>query len=124
MELRLGPSDIRKPHIELLAYCTAVRESKHRSIMHVRPRLTITNSEPMLPADKKEVRVNLLVPDLYFYLISSSSSIRKHFANQRQIIQQLPNFYSTVTSSYTGTGTARHTYSTVHRLSTGKQGCS
>jgi hypothetical protein len=84
-----------------------VRESKHRSITHVRPRLrlTITNSEPMLPADKKEVRVNLPIPDIYFYPISSSSSIRKHFTNQQQIIQQLPNLYSTATSSCTGTGT-------------------
>eukprot|EP01047_Picozoa_sp_COSAG01_P009379 COSAG01_NODE_383_length_17798_cov_351.422058_15_plen_127_part_00 len=43
VELRLGPSD---------GSCTlsCIRESKHRSIMHVRPRLTITNSEPMLPA--------------------------------------------------------------------------
>ena len=39
---------------------SCIRESKHRSIMHVRPRLTITNSEPMLPADKKGLRVNLL----------------------------------------------------------------
>ena len=115
MELRLGPSDIS---------CTlsCIRESKHRSIMHVRPRLTITNSEPMLPADKKEVRINPSTPDLYFYLISSSSSTRKHFANQRQSIQQLPNFYSTVTSSYTGTGTIGHTYSTVHWLTTGYTG--
>ena len=49
---------------------------------------------------KKEVRFNLLVPYLYqyLYLTSSSSSIRKHFANQQQIIQQLPNLYCTATS--------------------------
>jgi hypothetical protein len=100
VELRLGPSDIS---------CTlsCIRESKHRSIMHVRPRLTITNSVPMLPADKKEVRINLPIPDLYFYPISSSSSIhvRKHFANQQQITQQMPNLYSTASSSCTGTST-------------------
>ena len=96
----------------------------------------------MLPADKKEVQVNLSVPDLYFYLINSSSGTRKHFANQRQITQQLPKFlqycykllywyrynraytqYCTTGQTYS-TGTTGHTYSTVHRLATGRQGCS
>eukprot|EP01047_Picozoa_sp_COSAG01_P050983 COSAG01_NODE_5208_length_4408_cov_25.878394_3_plen_86_part_00 len=39
-----------------------IRESnieRHRSIRHVRPRLTITNSEPMLPADKNGLQDNL-----------------------------------------------------------------
>ena len=68
MELRLGPSD---------RSCTlsCIRESKHRSIMHVRPRLTITNSEPMLPANKKEVRINLPIPNLYF---SQSAAAAAH----------------------------------------------
>eukprot|EP01047_Picozoa_sp_COSAG01_P113198 COSAG01_NODE_41914_length_445_cov_8.135838_1_plen_107_part_00 len=40
-----------------------------------RPRLTITNSEPMLPANKKEVRINLPIPDLYF---SQSAAAAAH----------------------------------------------
>ena len=42
--------------------------------MHVRPRLTITNSEPMLPANKKEVRINLPIPDLYFILSAAAAA--------------------------------------------------
>ena len=60
--------------------------------------------------------------DLYAGI--SSSSTCKHFANQRRIIQERPNLYCTATSYWTGTGTIGHTYSTVHLLAAGRQGCS
>eukprot|EP01047_Picozoa_sp_COSAG01_P007079 COSAG01_NODE_262_length_19995_cov_33.452855_8_plen_232_part_00 len=107
-------------------HINCIRESKHRSIMHVRPRLTITNSEPMLPADKKEVRVDLPIQPYRTYTFIQSAAAAAYastlpISSRSLAAAQILQYCHELLYRYRYIG---YTDSTVHLLTANRQGCS